>query len=537
MGLIDTVPRKGTTMLSMTSKSASTPIIIAIVLISLSHHHPSIPEPLQDCEALFTNTSNSSANFTSAGTSTVALSGEPAHVGDEVVASILVSNIGHSTGFATLNIENDEIGKSYSGDPVEITPGSSREIMTSIFPLNHGPISYSWWVSSNGSNVNQSLMGDFSVEVLAKQSISTSIDNYDWSATEGLQIDVSLYLSSGSSREVILDVFGSLKETSYHLQSVAIDLDPGRRNFHFELGSPNSETVAIELTTIGWLPNADSVNSSSIEVNSPLADPSQLSVEVTVTTMEPTAGEPLRLKVNLTNGDDMQAQSGKIRVLRSSDQTILVESLISAVNPGVSISHELVIPSWPDSDSAQLEVIWMYGDLSSSKFHSVESSVEEGGFSLPFDISAALFGVLSGVVIVLSGRLVWRAASSRTPTTSESRIRETRVERDSRSKNKKLKEVPCPFCEQRLSVPADHVGDAKCPSCSMQFSVMGVMPDSPTQSKKNLGEKITIFPKSKSSSDLLQCPECDQTLKVPMEKRPVQSRCPVCKIEFMAELE
>ncbi|MDP6985787.1 MAG: hypothetical protein QGH38_01040 [Candidatus Thalassarchaeaceae archaeon] len=526
--------RKGSTMLSMMSKSSSTPIIIAIVLFSLSHNYPIMPEPLQEDEPLFTNSINSSANFTSAGTSTVALSGEPAHVGDQVVASILVSNIGHSTGFATLNINNEEIDQSFSGDSVEITPGSSREVKTSFFPTNHGPISYSWWVSSNGSDVNQSLRGEFIVEVLPKQTISTTINSYDWSATEGLQIEVSLYLSSGSSREVILDVTGSLKETSSLLQSITIDLDPGRRNFNFELGSPNSDTVTVGLNTIGWLPRNDSVNSTSIDVKPPLADPSELSVDVFVTTMEPSAGEPLRLRVNLTNGDDLQAHSGKIRVLRSSDQTILAESLISAVNPGVTISHEIVIPSWPDSDIVQLEVIWMYGALSSSIFHSVESSVQEKGFSPPFDISAALIGVLSGIVIVLSGRLVWRAASSRTPTTSESRIRETRVERDSRSRNIILKEIPCPFCEQRLSVPADHFGDAKCPSCSMQFSVLG-KPDSSVQKINVPEENQTTFPKSKSSSDLLECPECDQTLKVPMEKRPVHSRCPVCKIEFLAE--
>ena len=40
---------------------------------------------------------------------------------------------------------------------------------------------------------------------------------------------------------------------------------------------------------------------------------------------------------------------------------------------------------------------------------------------------------------------------------------------------------------------------------------------------------------SRSNEDTLNCPECDQALKVPIERRPVLSRCPMCKTEFMAE--
>ena len=41
-------------------------------------------------------------------------------------------------------------------------------------------------------------------------------------------------------------------------------------------------------------------------------------------------------------------------------------------------------------------------------------------------------------------------------------------------------------------------------------------------------------PVVRSSEDTLNCPECEQTLSVKMEIRPVMSRCPLCKIEFMA---
>ena len=36
--------------------------------------------------------------------------------------------------------------------------------------------------------------------------------------------------------------------------------------------------------------------------------------------------------------------------------------------------------------------------------------------------------------------------------------------------------------------------------------------------------------------DLLSCPSCDQSLKVPIERRPVKARCPACRSEFLAEV-
>ena len=52
----------------------------------------------------------------------------------------------------------------------------------------------------------------------------------------------------------------------------------------------------------------------------------------------------------------------------------------------------------------------------------------------------------------------------------------------------------------------------------------------PIQDSPNLIDRVSV-----SSDDFLQCPDCGQTLKVPIERRPVRSRCPVCKLEFMAE--
>ena len=40
-----------------------------------------------------------------------------------------------------------------------------------------------------------------------------------------------------------------------------------------------------------------------------------------------------------------------------------------------------------------------------------------------------------------------------------------------------------------------------------------------------------------SSTDLISCPNCDQALKVPIDRRPVMAGCPPCKCTFKATKE
>tara|TARA_Y100000994_G_scaffold211497_1_gene185845 strand:- start:313 stop:579 length:267 start_codon:yes stop_codon:yes gene_type:complete len=80
----------------------------------------------------------------------------------------------------------------------------------------------------------------------------------------------------------------------------------------------------------------------------------------------------------------------------------------------------------------------------------------------------------------------------------------------------------------------------RCPACSNSFEVgvreeIKISTDSPAveediESKDK--ENVEIF--SASDNDILSCPSCDQLLKVPLVKRPVMSRCPACRCEFMA---
>ena len=228
------------------------------------------------------------------------------------------------------------------------------------------------------------------------------------------------------------------------------------------------------------------------------------------------------VSVSLENMGNYQAQSGFIRVISSSDQKILAQTDVQSVSPGSNLATDVSLPNWPASDSVGLEIQWYTSGVKSTNYYSLETENSQEGLNLPFDILAAAYGLLAGVLIILVGTFVWRAVSTRTPSTSDLNLRETKESTKTQSKQEKT-EIQCSYCDQRLMVPHNHVGGVRCPSCSMEF-VVGEQ-DKPSH------------PVVRSSEDTLNCPECDQALRVKMENRPAMSRCPLCKTEFMAEAE
>jgi uncharacterized CHY-type Zn-finger protein len=172
----------------------------------------------------------------------------------------------------------------------------------------------------------------------------------------------------------------------------------------------------------------------------------------------------------------------------------------------------------------------------------IESTNSPEASGLPFDVYAVSYGSIAGLAIVIMAKIIISAISNRTPSTvNNSKLRppkESRLVTKNLRKTQK-REVICPLCEQRLNVPSSHEGIVKCPSCESNFEVQSV--EDKSQEKDNfLQEKmesedieITI-PSSSSSGDMLDCPACEQKLRVLESKRPVRARCPACKCEFMA---
>ena len=484
---------------------------------------------------------STSANFTSAGGSGVAIVGEPAHVGDNLLASILVSNHGSETGSVVLNLEDTINGVTVSGSEMEITSGSSREVSVAFTPEYNGSLAYRWWLTSLGAQVDTSLTGDFVVEVYQSQAIEASVESYDWSLDGGLSVDVSMTLSPGRSRALLLEISKEHQGDSSLMQSFTVELDPGRRSVTIELGHPEADSLTIELIPISWATGAASINYTAISLVVP--NPAPSASFVVALPEFPKEGESVLVEFSLSNEGNSATPAGKARLVLFPDYTILSETSIPSVPPKGSFSSVMEIPSWPDATVVEFNLVWMMGEESTTSFVSIESKVEDGGFELPFDSAPAIYGAFAGIASILAARVTWRAVSSRTPSTEQGGLRAPREPRASRGEQAK-REVSCPHCEQRLKVPANHLGGVKCPACTMQFEVedeiiqtarSDITSEAETDDPQIPDSSYPVDPVSRSSDDFLQCPDCSQTLRVPIERRPVRSRCPVCKLEFLAE--
>ena len=135
------------------------------------------------------------------------------------------------------------------------------------------------------------------------------------------------------------------------------------------------------------------------------------------------------------------------------------------------------------------------------------------------------------------GLIAMRAISERTPSTeSEDKVlRQSRISLRQESTSEK-KEVPCPSCEQRLKIPISHMGRVKCPACSSQFSTSSQVIEEVEETTETISQSNSpSIVSAVSSEDELPCPECQQMLRIPLDKRPVHSRCPACRTEFLAE--
>ena len=185
----------------------------------------------------------------------------------------------------------------------------------------------------------------------------------------------------------------------------------------------------------------------------------------------------------------------------------------------------------------------MDGSFASDSISISSESDVDSGINLPFDIMAALYGAILGFAVVLIGLIVMRAVSERTPSTEsgDKVLRESRITVRQESTSDK-KEIPCPSCHQRLKIPLSHTGMVKCPACSSQFSAAhednGV--DDMATSQKTTDSvsepEIPSIVTVSSLEDELSCPECQQMLRIPLDRRPVHSRCPACRTEFLAEV-
>ena len=481
-------------------------------------------------------------NLTAASSSEIALIGEPAHVGDSLTASILVHNQGQNPESVSLVI-SPEGSDPIHGQAILINPGSSREVSASFTPSSSGSISLDWKVHSSNGGVARELNGTTVIEVLEPQSIQLVVDSLEWNLEDGLSSEISLYLSDGRSREVEIQVAIIDQTIESNLQFFLITMDPGRRQLNLDLGNPSADALIIRVNSVTWTAEEE------IEIQTTLTPP-MLDLVVTSegVSTAPQVGESVNIPFSLTNNGNTPTLAGEVRVVRNSDNMILDTIPTYSINPSESFTDEFTIEEWPDSKVVDVHIIWATSGLTESLLLEIETfSDNNAEAELPFDLVAAIYGTVTGLVLVMFILVLYRTVSESVEDTGKSRFNRLRQARGEKKKSAAVekREIPCPECDQRLHIPNSHSGAVKCPACTARFMVESIASEEEDtiSEEENIETQIDSSPtptsqeiSARSVDDLLSCPSCDQTLKIPINRRPVKARCPACRSEFLAEV-
>ncbi len=478
--------------------------------------------------------------FTSAGEAIIAITGEPAYIGDILTASILVGNVGDSEGSVMLTLYDINSMILFSGERVFIGPGSSREITVDFNFSSHGEKWFQWKINSDIGGVSPDLSGNHSITIIPKQEVRVGLSSNEWSVSSGLSIDYWISLSDGPERNVQVTISEFESGASKELQKFTITLTQGVRLLDIQITnpSPGLDRIEISVDPLNW--HSEQIPDLDVQLLSP-----KPIIEISSCFQSPDVlefSDTLIITCTISNTGNSDSLPGHVSLSRVSDGYIFSDSGLSMIqiDVGEEKSITLTVPNWRDEGTTALEIKFSSDITTSSGNIAIQSNQKTSdGFEVPFDPTAALLGAVSGLVLMMILLAFWRVATERTPDTekkkldSSSRI-EKRRERDNI-------EASCPTCSQRLSIPGDHVGRVRCPACSNSFEVgvreeVKINSDPPAAEEeiesKNMEEIVDVF--SSSDNDILSCPSCDQLLKVPLARRPVMSRCPACRCEFMA---
>ena len=150
-----------------------------------------------------------------------------------------------------------------------------------------GTNEFAWQLSVQGQIGQTDLEGNLSVEVSSSQTLNLTFDSISWSATEGLEIDVSVFLSEGKSRPILLEVSSESAGDSEILQEILLEVSPGRREIDFSLGNPESTHITVQAIPVQWAPSIISENITTEPVTAPIIDPSSIKLDVVFNPEQP----------------------------------------------------------------------------------------------------------------------------------------------------------------------------------------------------------------------------------------------------------
>ncbi|MBJ84783.1 MAG: hypothetical protein CMB52_04625 [Euryarchaeota archaeon] len=493
-----------------------------------------------------------------AGSDGLTITGGPFHVGDSIPLAILVHNGGDFSGEASLEIRESPLGSSSQNgswvalDSRNLEVGSSLELSAQYPSTIAGERMIEWRIVSSNSLVSEDCFGQISLNVQPSQSLEVVMDSYTWTLSEGLDVEFTTSLSSGESREVLLEIGSSGASGEVPQISAQIHLSPGQRTLSYDLGHPTASSFAwVRLTPISW--SSLTIAEDQLELIRP--NP-QLSISLDSTNPDaPKPGMAATVSYTLNNSGASSTLPGELILVDTKhDGEVLWVGSAPVVASESTYSDTISLESWPDDSAVDLSLIWYTSGVGISETGSFLSQSQENSDSgYTIDWVAIVYGSLAGLLIGLVTRTVMRARAG-VPLMS----RRERGERTAKPKKKATKkvedkvEVACPACDQRLRVPSTYSGTARCPACAQTFPVEAtVEPEEEDEEEyeEDVSEEIEeeILPQievepieepeeksSSSSSDIIKCPDCEQKLKVPFDRRPVRARCPACKCEFKA---
>ena len=484
------------------------------------------------------------ASLSMAGSRGATFVGYPPHVGDTVDLSVLVHNDGEVVGNAYMVVVIE--GIETTGPIIEIGPGSSREVSSPLNPLINGSLDVSWSIQSNDSVIASELSGNLTLLVSPAQSLTLSEPIYTWTNEDGLRVTFETTLDSGRNRSVVLMVDGTKSSQSVQLQQHNLILSPGSRTHELVLGSPDISGLQIEVRPDGWsMPQPAIV---TITTSAPVIDASVIVNGASPSI--PSAGDTVVVSVKVDNTGTDVLTNARLRLIDAATDYVLADQILTDIESQSSNNFDVTISPWPSGNPVVIRAVVTAEDILFENTLSIESTVtveDVSGVDVPW-IPIGI-GTVIGLVIAITARSAFKERKS-SPMKNRPSKRDTRKQETSEEDRKR--EVECPECSRSLLIPWNYDGRARCaPPCSTEFTVPAP-PSIENFSEEEVIEEIPgpldqlhddsevvdvddsemLF--SMSTTDLLDCPSCSQTLKAGLDLRPVLIRCPVCKTEFEA---
>jgi len=445
----------------------------------------------------------------------VAVRGEPLHSGDYARVSALVHNRGLDTVSAHLHLESGT--DSSTGSDVFIQAGSSKELDSSIQLVEPGYREISWSVGGDGVGVSHQLSGIVSVTVMPMQTIDIASVNHD---QESSTLDITVLLSEGRQRDVEVSAMPASLDGSVEGSSkLIVSILPGSQAISLPIQDSFSGQMDVTVDALNW-PGEQTRTQIGI-------DESTSSATVAASASQISAGEEsVEITYTIRNTGTTKLDSGVIEAVWVFDGRVLDSKATPQI--GTSEEHEssvdVTLPS--DTSSGEVRIRYSSTGIVASGTVSVTAPGDSASASeLPFPLEAAALGALAGLVVILLLVLIMR--------TFENEVSRTSDDRSSQIESSEST-VKCSNCGLSLRYSSNQER-ITCPACSTSMENPGN--ESKNDSLPTMHDKQDSTPEVSSPTDLIDCPSCEQTLKVPINRRPVVARCPACMTTFRALTE